>query len=83
MDHRGKKYDPYVMSDAINLFLRSRNAYKALRSLLVLPCVKTIHSFFSKFGSAGNENERVQAVSDVFASLEEQEKCVFISADEI
>lgn len=25
--HQGKKYDPYVISDAINLFLRSRNAY--------------------------------------------------------
>ena len=41
------------------------------------------HSFFGKLGSAGNENECVQAVFDVFASLEEQEKFVFISADEI
>ena len=49
----------------------------------MLPCVKTIHSFFGKFGLAGNENECVQAVSDVFASLQEQEKFVFISADEI
>ena len=36
----------HTLSDDINFFLRSRNAYKALRSLLVLPCVKTIHSFF-------------------------------------
>ena len=49
----------------------------------MLPCVKTIHSFFGKFRSAVNENECVQAVSDVSASLEEQEKFVFISAGEI
>ena len=44
---------------------------------------KTIHSFFGKFGSAWSESECVQAMNDVFASLEEHEKYVFISADEI
>ena len=81
--HMGKKYDPYMISDSVNLYLRSRNAYKALRSLLILPSDKTIRSFWGKFGSAGNENECIQVVADVFGTLQEHEKFVYISADEI
>ena len=81
--HSGKQYDPYMISDSVNLYLRNRSAYKALRSLLVLPSDKTIRSFLGKFGSAGNENECIQVVAEVVGALQEHEKFVYISADEI
>ena len=82
--HQGKKYDVYLISEAVNLFLRSRNAYRALRTILILPCENTVRSFFGKFGTAGSEQECIQVVSDVFSSLDnEWDKHVFISADEI
>ena len=55
--HQGKKYDVYIISEAVNLFLRSRNAYRALRAILILPCKNTVRSFFGKFGTAGSEEE--------------------------
>ena len=82
--HQGKKYDIYLISEAVNLFLRSRNAYRALRNILILPCENTIRSFFGTFGTAGSEEECVQVVGDVFSSLEHDwDKHVFVSADEI
>lgn len=82
--HQGKKYDVYLIYEAINLFLRSRNAYRALRTILILPCENTVRSFFGKFGIAGSEQECIQVVSDVFSSLDNEcDKHVFISADEI
>lgn len=81
--HQGKSYDAYLISESVNLYLRSRNAYRALRSILVLPHEKTLRSFFGKFGSAGSAGECVQAVIDVFSTLNHQQKLTFISADEI
>ena len=82
--HQGKKYDVYLISEAANLFLRSRNAYHALRSILILPNDKTVRSFFGQFGTAGSENECLQVISDVFESITDvRDKIVFISADEI
>ena len=81
--HQGKQYSPFLLSEAANLYLRSRNAYRALRLILILPHEKTLHSFFGKFGSAGNAGECVQAIIDAFSTLEDHEKFVFISADEI
>ena len=68
--HQGKNYDVYFISEAANLFLRSRNAYRALRVILILPCKNTVRSFFGKFGTAGSEAECIQVVSDVFLSLD-------------
>ena len=51
--HSGKKYDPYMISDSVNLYLRSRSAYKALRSLVVLPSDKTICSFLENLDQQG------------------------------
>ena len=42
-----------------------------------------MRSFLEKFGTADNETECIQVVRDVFSSLEESHKFVFISADEI
>ena len=35
--HQGKQYSPFLLSEAANLYLRSRNAYRALRLILILP----------------------------------------------
>ena len=79
----GNIYDAHAISQALNLFLRSIGAYKALRQILILSHEKTLRSFFGKFGSAGNEKECLQAVQDVFSVLNGQEKFVYISAEEI
>ena len=39
----GKRYSAESMTDAINLYLRSRSSYRALRELLDLPCRNTIY----------------------------------------
>ena len=43
--------------DALEIFLRSRNVYKALREYLILPCGKTLKSYFGKLGTAGSSDE--------------------------
>ena len=48
-----------------------------------LCCEKTLSSLFGKIGSEGSAGECVQAVIDVYSTLEEHEQFVFISADEI
>ena len=83
-EHQGKQYDVYLISEACNLYLRSRNAYRALRTILILPNERTLRDFFGKFGSAGDASECIQAVNDVFSALDDiHKKIVFISADEI
>ena len=82
--HQGKQYESYLISEAANLYLRNRNSYRALRTILTLPNEKTLRSFFGKFGTAGDEAECVQAINDVINSLSSnKKKIVFISADEI
>ena len=49
-EHQGKQYDVYLISEACNLYLRSRNAYRALRTILILPNERTLRDFFGKFG---------------------------------
>ena len=48
------RYTPDLMAHAVNLYLRSRNAYTTLRELLVLPCPKTIRDYFGKQCIAGS-----------------------------
>ena len=82
--HQGIKYDAYLISEAVNLYLRSRNAYRALKIILVLPHEKTLRRFFGKFASAGDAGECNKAIHDVLSTLEKDHtKFVFISADEI
>ena len=53
------RYTSQDMAEAIHLYLRSRNSYRALRELLVLPCRNTIGlcDYFGKNGLAGGANE--------------------------
>ena len=81
--HRGKQYDAYLISEAVNLCLRSRNAYRALRTILVLPHERTLRRFFGKFASAGDAGECIQAINDVSTLDNDQQNFVFRSADEI
>lgn len=71
------------MAEAINLYLKSRNSFRALRELLVLPCSKTICDYFGKSGIAGSMKECERALKKVFSSLNQGEKSCFISFDEI
>ena len=50
----GRRYSPECMTEAINLYLRSRNSYRALSELLVLPTRNTIFDYFGKLGQAGS-----------------------------
>ena len=61
----------------------SSNAYKALRQYVILPCDKTLKSYFGKLGSAGNSG-KCNAVSQMCVSGHEGlEKCCYITADGI
>ena len=71
------------MLEAINLYLRSRSSYRALRELLILPCPNTVRNYFGKYGLTGGAKECKAAVNNVFNSLEKGQKNCFLSFDEI
>ena len=78
-----RSYSSDDMLDAINLYLRSRNSYRALRELLVLPCSNVVRDYFGKYGLTGGANECKSAVNNVFNALNDGEKDCFLSFDEI
>ena len=78
-----KEYSADNMADAINLYLRSRNTYRALRELLVLPSRNTICDYFGKCGLVGGLKECERTLRNVFSSFNEGQKDCFISFDEI
>ena len=78
-----RKHNANDIRDALDIFLRSRNAHRALRDYLILPCGKTLKSCFGKLGSTGNSEECKSSVGNVFSELDGQENYCFITADEI
>ena len=50
---------------------------------VILPCDKTLKSYFGKLGSAWNFGECKAVISNVFSGFEGLEKCCYITADEI
>ena len=78
-----KRYSQDDMSDAINLYLHSRNSYRALREILVLPRSNTICNYFGKHGPAGGTIECERTINNVFLSLNDGQKDSFVSFDEI
>ena len=64
--HQGKQYDSYLISEATNLYLRTRNAYRVLQTISILSNKSTFRKFFWKFRSAGDVGEYIKAVNDVF-----------------
>ena len=79
----GRKYNANDIRDAREIFLRSRNAYRALRNYLILPCDTTLKSCFGKLGSTGNSEVCTSSVGNIFFELAGQENYCFITADEI
>ena len=79
----GHRFDASSVRNSLEIFLRSRNAYKALREYLILPCDRTLKSYFEKLGSTGSSQECKAVISNVFSSLEGLDRCCFITADEI
>ena len=64
------------MTEAINLYLRSRNSYRALREILVLPCRNTICDYFGKQGLSRGAQECERTVlnegqNDCFRTFDE------------
>ena len=79
----GCKYNANDIRDALEIFLRSRNAYMILWDYLILPCDKTLKSCFGKLGSTGNSEECKSSVGNVFSEHDGPENYCFITADEI
>ena len=79
----GQRYDAPTVRDALEIFLRRRNAYKVLRQFLILPCGRTLRSYFGKLGSAGSDGECRAVISNVFSQLDGLNTCCYITADEI
>lgn len=82
-DIGGHRFDVSTVRDALEIFLRSRNAYRALRDYLILPCDRTLKSYFGKLGAAGSSGECKAVITNVFSQLEGLDKCCYITADEI
>ena len=77
--HQGKQYDAYLISEAANLYLRSRNAYRALRSILILPNEKTLRASLENFPQLVTQ----VSVFELSSTFNDHHKFAFISADEI
>ena len=77
------RYSKDDMADAINLYLRSRNSYRALREILFLPSHNTVCGYFGKHGQAGGALECERTIKNVFSSLNDGQKDCFLSLDEI
>ena len=71
------------MTESINLYLRSRNSYRAFREILVLPCRNAICDYFGKQGLSGSAQKCERTVRKVFFALNEGQKDCFITFDEI
>ena len=77
------RYSKDDMTDAINLYLRSRNSYRALREILLLPSRNTVCDYFGKHGLAGGAGECERTTKNVFSSLNDGQKDCFLTFDEI
>ena len=71
----GNRFYNKEMTEAINLYLRSRNSYK---EILVLPCRNTICDYFGKQGLSGGAQECERTVK-VFSALNEGQKDCFVT----
>ena len=78
-----RRYTLENITEAPNIFLRSRSAYKALREILVLPSEKHLKSFFGKLGTPSSLNECKDVIQKVFSCLADKQKLCYITADEI
>ena len=77
------RYSHEDMLEAINLYLRSRNSYRALRAIIILPCPNTVQHYFGKYGLTGGAIECEKTIKNVFSALNEGQKDCFLSFDEI
>ena len=80
---QGIRYSSDTITQALNLFLRSRNSYNSLRETLLLPHPDTLKSLFGKLGSPGSIKECSNVVSGVFSNLTDMQKHCKIIFDEI
>ena len=67
----GYRYDRECVLEAINVFLRSRCAYKS-RDILILPSQKYLRSYFGKLGSPGSFDECKKVINRIFLKLDDK-----------
>ena len=79
----GRRYSAEGMMEAIDLYLQSRNTYRALRELLALPTRNNIYKYFGKLGLAGSQEDSNKTVKNVFEALNEKQRQWYISFDEV
>ena len=72
----GYRYDRECVLEEINVFLRSRCAYKPLRDILILPSQKDLRSYSGKLGSHGSFNESKKVIDRIFLKLDDNKKTV-------
>ena len=61
-------YTPHTVREAINFYLRSRNA--AVTNLLIFPHGKTINNYSGKLGSVGRLEQCPTVIRNVFENLQ-------------
>ena len=79
----GRRYTPFDIKVAIDLFLQSRNCYTAIRKTIYLPHPKRIKSLFGKIESPGSINKCKEVVQKVFSNLNNKQKYCKILADKM
>ena len=63
---QGRRYTPFDIKVAVDIFLRSRNCYSALRRTIILPHPNTIKSLFGRIETPGSINECKEVVKSFF-----------------
>ena len=75
----GRWYTPFDIKVAIDIFLRSRNSYSALRQTVIVPHPNTIKLLFGKIETPGSINEGKEVMQSVFSELNEKQRyCKFL-----
>ena len=52
-----RRYPAETVNHSLNIFLKSRNAYRALQNTVSLPSGKTLNSYFGKLGTTESNEE--------------------------
>ena len=79
----GRRYTLENITAALNIFLRSRSAYKVIREILVLPSEKHLKSSFGKLNTPDSLNECKDVIQKVFSGLIDTQTLCYVTADEI
>ena len=80
--NNGRHYTPSEYTKSIDIYLKSRSAYKAIRHHLILPHPKSIKGLFGKLETPGYLQCK-ETVSAVMQCLDDKQKYCKILVDEV